>query len=188
MSDEQKPSRLRGIFKNAVIWATGWGLLGSAVASVMRLADGIPFFGALVDGVGMGIRIGVMGGIVGAAFAAFISVAYRGRNLSNINWLKFGIGGAVLAGIFVPTFLEAASVLSGGGLVPWNLIDGDMLMAAVFGGITAAGTMKIAQLGAETNPPTEPNMLDRTEPQSLGAGEAAEYHQATKARAATTRS
>ena len=61
MSDENKPSRLRGIFKNAVVWGAGWGVLGTAVASIIRLTDNLPLWQAILDGIGMGVRIGVVG-------------------------------------------------------------------------------------------------------------------------------
>jgi hypothetical protein len=171
MSDEPKPSRLRAIFKNAVVWAVGWGAAGTAVASIMRLFDGIGPLNALLDGIGMGVRIGIAGGIVGAVFAAFISVIYRDKKLSEINWLKFGIGGAVFCGLFLPAFLQTMNLLSGSGFVAWSEINGDALMAAVFGGIIAAGTMKLAQYDAAKNPVTAQDMLSRMEQQSLAAGE-----------------
>src|SRR5215212_10041778 len=142
MSDK-KPGRLRATFKNAVVWGIGWGVVGTAVSAIRRLSDNIAPLNSLLDGIGMGVRIGVVGGIVGAAFAAFITLAYRDKRLSEINWVRFGVGGAIFAGLFLPLFLETMSILTGGGPVAWHLIDGDALMAAVFGGITAAGTMKL---------------------------------------------
>src|SRR6187549_3125569 len=112
MSNETSSKRLRGVFKNALVWGTVWGALGSAVATVFRLTDNIPFPGALLDGIGMGIRIGVVGAIAGAVFATYVGLAYRGKILSEINWLKFGLGGFVLAGVLVPTFLQAMNVLT----------------------------------------------------------------------------
>ena len=174
MSDESKPRRLRAIFKNAVMWGAVWGALGSAVATVFRLNDKIPFLGALLDGIGMGIRIGVVGAFTGAAFAAFISAAYRGRNLREISWLKFGIGGAILAGAFVPAWMETMSLITGGGFVPLKFITDDIVFSTLFGGITAAGTMLLAQHDEAKNPETVHGLLERMETQSLGAG-AAEY-------------
>jgi hypothetical protein len=170
MPDERKPNRLRGIFRNALVWGAGWGAAGTVVSALMRLGDGIRPLMALLDGIGMGIRIGIAGGVAGAAFAAFISVAYRDKRLSEINWVRFGIGGAVFAALFLPTVMETASLLSGDGWVPFNLINGDMLMAAAFGGITAAGTMKLAQLDEVKHPVTVEQLLDQMEQQSLGAG------------------
>ena len=133
MSEESRFPRLRAAIRNSVAWGVVWGGIGTAVASAMRLANNIPFGRALVDGLGMGIRIGFMGGIVGAAFFAFIGIAYRGKRLSEISWKRFGIGGAVLAGLFVPAFLQTMNLLTGGELVPWNLVFDDVVFSALFG-------------------------------------------------------
>ena len=63
------------------------------------------------------------------------------------------------------------NLLTGGPLVAWDLINGDALMAAVFGGITAAGTMKLAQHGDSRDPVTVQELLDKMEQQSLGPGD-----------------
>jgi hypothetical protein len=157
------------------MWGVTWGALGSAVAAVMRLTDKIPFGYALLDGIGMGVRIGVVGAITGAAFSAFISVAYRGQRLAEISAAKFGLGGAILGGLFVPAWLETMSLLTGGGFVPFNLVADDFLFSAVFGGITAAGTMILAQRDEAKNPVTVQDLLERMERESLGEGSAAGY-------------
>lgn len=182
MPNENRFPRLRATFRNSVVWGVAWGTLGTAVASVMRLIDKIPFGHALLDGLGMGIRIGIMGGIAGAAFFAFISVAYRGKRLAEISWQRFGLGGAIVAGLFVPGFLQTMSLLTGGGLVPWHLVADDFVFSAVFGGITAAGTMILAQRDEAAHPVTVEQLLDRMERQSMGAGEATGYRKAERSR------
>src|SRR3954470_20432097 len=118
MSDKSRFPRLRATFRNALVWGVTWGAIGTVVATTMRLIDKIPFGYAVLDGIGMGVRIAVIGAISGAAFFAFIGVAYRGKRLSDISWVRIGIGGAVLAGLFVPAFLQTMNVLTGGSLVP----------------------------------------------------------------------
>ncbi|HUQ98069.1 MAG TPA: hypothetical protein VM166_01365 [Gemmatimonadaceae bacterium] len=186
MSDESRftRTRLRATFRNSVVWGTVWGTFGSAVASAMRIIDKIPLGGALLDGLGMGLRIGVIGAISGAAFFAFISVAYRGKRLSEISWLRFGLGGALVAGAFVPGFLQAMNLLTGGELVPWDLIFDDAVYSALFGGITAAGTMILAQRDEAAHPVTVEQLLDQMERDSLSAGEAAEHQKARRSEAA----
>jgi hypothetical protein len=184
MANPDPITRLRATVRNSVVWGIGWGCIGSAVAATRRLLDGIPFGHALLDGVGMGIRIGVMGAIAGAAFFAYISVAYRGKRLSDISWLRFGIGGAVVAGLFVPAFLQTMNLLTGGSLVPWHLVLDDTFYSAVFGGITAAGTMILAQRAESAYPVTVQELLERIERQTLDAGAATAFRQAERARAA----
>jgi hypothetical protein len=170
MPNRNRFPRLRATFRNSVVWGVAWGAFGTGVASVMRLIDKIPFGYALLDGLGMGIRIGVVGAIAGAAFFAFIGVAYRGKRLSEISWLRFGAGAAIEAGLFVPAFLQAMNLLTGGNLVPWHLLLDDLLLSAFFGGITAAGTMILAQRDEAAHPVTVEQLLDRMEQESLGAG------------------
>jgi len=184
MGDGNKFTRLRATFRNSVVWGAIWGTIGTGIAAAMRLADRIPFGHALLDGLGMGIRIGFMGAIAGAVFFAFMSLAYRGKRLSEISWVRFGVGGAVVAGLFVPFFLQAMNLLTGGAMVPWRLVTDDLVLAAVFGGITAAGTMLIAQRDEAAHPVTVQELLDRMEQDSLGAGEATGYRKTERERSA----
>ena len=184
MPNENTLTRLRGTIRNSVVWGVAWGTFGTGVASIMRLIDKIPFGHALLDGLGMGIRIGVMGAVAGAVFFAYISLAYRGKRLSEISWPRFGLGGAIVAGLFVPAFLQTMNLLSDGALVPWHLVADDFLYSALFGGITAAGTMLLAQRDEAAHPVTVEQLLDRMERESLGAGEATRYRSAERSRSA----
>jgi MFS family permease len=170
-----------------MVWGVVWGTFGTAVATVMRLIDKIPFGYAVLDGIGMGIRIGVMGGIAAAAFFAFISVAYRGKRLADISWVRFGIGGAIVAGLFVPGFLQTMNLLTGGPLVPWHLLFDDLVLSAVFGGITAGGTMLLAQRNEAAHPVTVEDLLNRMEQESLGAGEPTGYRKSERTRSVERR-
>ena len=104
--------------------------------------------------------------------------------LSEISWLRFGIGGAVLAGLFVPSFLQTMNLLTGGGLVPWSLVFDDAVYSGLFGGITAAGTMILAQRDEAKHPVTVEDLLERMERQSLAAGEATAYRKVERSRSA----
>jgi hypothetical protein len=172
MSDESRFKRFRAVLKNAAVWGVSWGALGTAVATLMRLSDNISPVFALLDGIGMGIRIGVVGALAGAAFSTFISLAYRGKGLGDISWKRFGIGGAILAGAFVPAWMQSMNLLTGGNLVPLNLITDDIVLSAVFGGITAAGTMFLAKKDAASHPEIADEALDDLDSR-LSAGEGA---------------
>ena len=182
MSDEKRFPRLRAVIRNAAVWGVGWGAIGSAVAMTMRFIDNIPFRNAVLDGIGMGIRIAFIGAIAGTAFFAFISLVYRGKRLREISWVRFGVGGAILAGLFVPSFLQTMNLISDGALVPWRLVLDDAVFSAVFGGLTAAGTMFLAQRYEAAHPITVQELLDRMERQTLSVGEAAIYRKSEHSR------
>ena len=184
MADEKGFVRLRAAFRNAVVWGLGWGGIGSAIATAMRLVDQIPFGNAVIDGVGMGIRIGFIGAIAGTAFFAFISLAYRGKRLREISWVRFGVGGAILAGLFVPAFLQTMNLITGGSLVPWSLVFDDLVFSAAFGGITAAGTMLLAQRHEAKHPVTVQELLEQMERNALNTGDATAYRRVERSRSA----
>lgn len=137
--------RLSGAFRNAVVWGSAWFILASATTVALRGMDGVPAGIVLGDAIVIGVKVGFIGGIAGAAFAGFISFLYRGRRLSDISWVRFGVGGGIVAGTLVPAFLVAGNLLSGDGFPSPPTILDDLLMAAAFGAVAAGGSMKLAQ-------------------------------------------
>ena len=147
MNAESIIRRVSGAVKNAVVGGAAWFILALAVFGVSHVAGVGPAHVSLLDAIGMSIRVGVMGGITGGAFSAFIGAFYRGRRLSEINWVRFGIGGAVVGGSFVAAFLVSANLLTGGELPALRNILDDIVIGTGFGGATAAATMWLAQRG-----------------------------------------
>lgn len=146
MDVRQLGRRLVGAVKNGIVWGVAWSAFAFITILVLRtIGIVVPPSVSLLDAIGMSIKFGVMGGITGGAFALFISAFYRGRRLSEISALRFALGGGIVAGLFVPGFLIAANLLTGGGLIPFGLIRGDMISAALFGGIAAGASMWLAQ-------------------------------------------
>jgi hypothetical protein len=78
--------------------------------------------------------------------------------------------------------LEALNLFTGGGIVPWNLVADDFFLSAFFGGITAAGTMLLAQRNEAAHPVTVEELLDRMERESLDGGPTAQYQNAQRER------
>ncbi|HLL81652.1 MAG TPA: hypothetical protein VK420_03335, partial [Longimicrobium sp.] len=117
-----------------------------------------------LDAVGIAVKLGVMGGIVGGAFSLAIGTLYRGRRLSEMSALRFGLGGGIMAGLFVPLFLQTTSLLSGGGPVPMELIFDDAILAALFGAVAAGGSLRLAQR-------TEPMLPETVRPGLVGSGD-----------------
>jgi hypothetical protein len=137
--------RVTGAVKNAVVWGAAWFLLAMGVFGLAHVTGVGPAEASLLDAIGMSIRVGVMGGITGGAFSAFIGTFYRGRRLADINWVRFGIGGAIGGGSFVTAFLTSANLLTGDGLPALRNILDDIVIGTGFGGATAAATMWLAQ-------------------------------------------
>jgi hypothetical protein len=135
---------LRGALRNAVVWGIGWFTVALAVVGVV-LALGLVPGASWIGGLGLAARFGIWGVIAGGVFSTFIRLWYRGRRLSDINWVRFGLAGGVLTGIAVPLLLQTLNLLSGDGLVPWNLVLDDGIWTAVLGGAAAGGSLKLAQ-------------------------------------------
>jgi len=152
-------SRLRGALGNALVWGAGWFTAAIAVVGTLRIVGifpGLRWF----DVLGLGIRVGVVGVFAGAAFAGAISVLYRGRRLGELSAVRFGIGGALVSGLFIPPFLQLLNILSGTGPIPWRLLLDDVLLVAVLGAMAAAGSLKLAQLATlgSADKPSEPQL------------------------------
>lgn len=143
--------RLRGAIGNALVWGAGWSAAAFVVISAMWLA-GKAGDATWLDVLVLSIKFGVWGTIAGGAFSAVIGLLYRGRRLSEISVLRFGLGGALVTGIFVPLFMQLMNLLSGDGLVPWRLVNDDAVITAVFGGVAAAVSLKVAQRAGRVLP------------------------------------
>lgn len=136
--------RARGVVKNAFVWGVGWSAAALIVFTVLRFAG---FFRPVpwTAGLFLAARFGVVGAIAGGAFSTIIGIVYHGRRLRDINWVRFGLAGAAVTGVFVPLFLQLMNILSGDGLVPWRFVLDDAVWTAILGGIVAGGSMKLAQ-------------------------------------------
>lgn len=140
--------RVRGIVGNTVVWGVGWAVLGFAAHLVLRQTGVIAGPVAMYDAALVGLKVGVGGGIAGAAFAAVIALVYRHRRLQDIQGWKFGGGGAVVTAVSITGFVQGASVLGGGSLVEWEYMQPTLTLFTVFGFTVAALSLKVAQWAA----------------------------------------
>lgn len=154
--------RIRGALGNALVFSVGWFVAAFATWLILRQARVVPPLSVL-DGIGMAIRCGVMGFITGAAFPSIMRLAYRGKPLSEISWVRFGIVGGIVTGLFVPAFMQTMNFLSGDGMVPLSLIGSDIVMAAGFGAGMAALSLRLAQYAHTRFPDTFEDQVDRME-------------------------
>jgi hypothetical protein len=136
--------RLRGAVGNAVVWGAAWAGSAVVVFTALRIAGVIPQ-GHVLDALIPAVRFGFVGAIASVAFSGIVRLLYRGRRLSEISWVRFGVGGAVVGGLFVTAFLTTARLLSGDAMLPLQTLLTNGLLAAGFGGVAAAGSLKLAQ-------------------------------------------
>jgi hypothetical protein len=136
--------RLRGALGNAVAWGACWAAVTLAVhVGFAILGDGFSW----PEAWRAAVRNGVVGGIVSAAFSGLVGLLYRGRRLSEISWVRFGAGGAVVAGLVLPAIMFVGRTISGDGPLPMEKWIASALVAAAFGGVAAGASMKLAQRG-----------------------------------------
>jgi hypothetical protein len=179
MSSGNARRLVAGAMKNGVVWGVAWFVLAFATILALRtIGVVVPASIGVLDAIGMAIRVGIVGGIAGGVFAAFIALFYRGRRLSEINWLRFGLGGAIVAELFMIAFFAIPALAPGGSFPPLGDILSDLIIAAVFGGIAAAGSMWLAQR-VESAPDERPDETPHARahrvggdrPASIGAGD-----------------
>lgn len=153
MSRTIRSRRLRGAFGNAIVWGGAWGVLGFTGLLALRTAGVVvPASISALDALGMAIRIGIVGGITGGVFAAVLRLAYRGRRLRDLDWRRFGVVGGVVGAGFVLAWMQGLHALAGEAPAPWVDIRGDLVMATLFGSVTAAGMLRLAQRSEAREP------------------------------------
>ena len=128
--------RLRGALGIATLWGTAWFVGGLAVLSVSAWTGTIPWDIVL----GMAARLGRLGFFTGGAFSGLLTFAYRNRSFSEINTVRFALGGAAIAALLSP---------------------GMAIMTGVFGGVTAAISIQLAKRASDPLIAGDsPNVLD----------------------------
>lgn len=160
--------RLRSAVVNAVTWGAAWGTFAFVTILGLRAVGVVEPEVGVLDALGMGIRVGFAGGFMGLVFAGVVRLLYRGRRLADISALRCGVAGGLLGGIGVPLFIQAMRVLSGDGLIDFDLIRTDTVYSAAFGFLAAAGSMKLAQLAESRSP----QLGEGDRPVQLDAGDA----------------
>ncbi len=161
--------RLRGGLGLAVAWGVCWSAVTLAVhVGLAILGDGFSWS----DAWRAAARNGVVGGLVSVAFSGVVGLLYRGRRLSDISWVRFGAGGAIVAGLMLPAIMLLGRTISGDGPLPMEKWIASALVAAAFGGVAAGASMKLAQRGAPRLPAGSQGQLDDTErAERLGSGD-----------------
>ena len=107
------------------------------------------------NGLGLAARFGIIGFVAGTVFSTIVGVAYRGRRLAEINWVKFGLAGGAITAVVVPLFLQTMNLLTDGHFIPWHLVLDDSLWTGALGAVAAGGSLKFAQRSSSSLRETE---------------------------------
>jgi hypothetical protein len=135
--------RFRAIALNGLVWGGAWFLGVMTLATTANLIEGR---GLLIEGWELAVPGGILFTIAGVAFSTVIALVLRGRRLPELNWIRFGLGGAVVSFFFLPTLLSVLRALGGDDMLPITKLLGTGALGFMFGGVAAAGTLKLAQL------------------------------------------
>ena len=159
--------RLRGAFANAMAWGAAWFGASFALLTTLYLTVGLPVPDPWRFILYVTANFGITGFLTGGAFAAFVRLAFRNRPLLDIKVSRFAVGGAVIAGLLSPAVTWIARMSVGPGVVLGDLIMSGV-WAAVFGGVTAGFTVKLAQQATRTLSDTSSAQLE-VDPDSVPA-------------------
>lgn len=159
MSVDGRFKVLRALVGNAVLWGFGWFAASLTILTSIYLLKTDPS-GTWLDLLGLAVKIGFWGGIAGAVFSSVISLAYRGRRLSEISALRFAIAGGIVTGLMIPLALQALNIIFGDGPIAWNLVSDDMVLGGVFGFAAAGASLKLAQRATRGLPDGDRDELD----------------------------
>ena len=157
--------RLRAIALNGLFWGGAWFIGVMTMATTANAIDGRGF---LIDGWELAVPGGILFAGAGVAFSTVITLVLRGRKLSELNWMRFGLGGGVVSFLFLPTLVSVLRALSGDDMLGLTKLLGTGALGFMFGSVAAAGTLKLAQLA-------DRHLLSRSanEPELLRGAQAA---------------
>jgi hypothetical protein len=152
--------RLRAIALNGLVWGGAWFVAVMTMATVANAVDG---YGFRIGGWELAVPGGILFAAAGVAFSTVITFALRGRRLSHLSWIRFGLGGGAVSFVFLPTFISVLRALNGDAMLGVTKLLGTGALGFVFGGIAAAGTLKLAQLADRYLPSARRAERDRLE-------------------------
>jgi hypothetical protein len=133
--------RIRGAIGNALTWGVAWFAGGLALAGGLIVTGFYPASAGWVIALAIAKNLGVTGFFTGGVFSVYLGLAHHHHQLHDLRAGRMALVGAAIAagsslGLLVATF---GAVLTANALI----VDG--LIAAVFGAITAGGTIGLSQ-------------------------------------------
>lgn len=149
--------RLKGAAVNALVWGFAWFWLGVGISLMLQLAGG-PTQGAvslLFQTLMAGGFSGIFGALIGGGFSLFIAANFRHQRIESVSPGRFALGGGLVtaAAVLLTRYASGPNGLIDQALANPAMFYGSlamqMVVAGAVGGLTAFGTIKLAQRGAE---------------------------------------
>lgn len=137
--------RIRGAVGNAVVWGVGWILAGVAIISVVYVlgfAGGRTFLESLGAAAS---SFGVLGFLAGGAFSIYLGSVGRRKQIHEINAGRTAVVAGLLTAVSVPLLRIGLEALGASFIVPIEVLLLTSALPGVLGGLTAFGTIRVAQ-------------------------------------------
>lgn len=149
--------RVKGAAVNALAWGFVWFWLGIGVSLFFRLPGGFAgdTVSLLLQTLMAGFAAGIFGAAIGGGFSLFIATNFRHQRVESLSAWRFALGGGLVtaAAVLLTTYATGPNGLIDQALVDPAMFYGtlaiQMLVAGAVGGLTAFGTIRLAQRGAE---------------------------------------
>lgn len=133
--------RIRGALGNALTWGVAWFTGALAISGALLLS------GVFAPAAGWWVafliakNMGITGFVTGGAFSLYLGFAHRKHQLHDLSAARLAaVGGVLAAGTAL-----ASLALAGGMFLPMGALILDGAIGAVFGAVTAGGTILLSQ-------------------------------------------
>jgi hypothetical protein len=148
--------KIRGWLGNAVVWGGAWSVAAIPVIGALLLEFGyVP--------VPMAVHIFktlfTMGFLAGGVFSTYLGLAYRDRGFDEFRPGVFAVVGGFFGGLLLPSFELLPRLAAFMGASFPEAMGLSIALAALLGGATAYGTIKVAK-GATPIPGIESARLE----------------------------
>ena len=163
---------LRGVFGTALVWATLWTVAGG-VLSILPLVLGpggaqwiAAPYSLLRVAQTAAVGFGVLGAVVGGAFALALAVTGRRQTFADLTPRRVAASG-VFGGLVVACALLLRRIIVIGP--PERAFIPDLVIAAVLGGTTAWLMLRLARRAPSLPSPDALSSGDRWAPEAAGS-------------------
>jgi hypothetical protein len=138
--------RIRGAIGNALTWAAAWFGGSLALLGALGLAGLVPPIG-LGMLLRLSLNVGITGFLAGTGFSLFLGTRYGNHQLEDLRVGRVALWGTALSGLLAPA-LSIVTMRFGASGIGLGFLAASAIGAGIFGGLTAGGTIALAQRSA----------------------------------------